>query len=74
MVLTGETEVLGEKPVPEPLCPLQGPNALSWVRTVASATGYRQLTRVSRGTACMLHVSLMSSRTKLTYQHLGVSY
>jgi len=74
MILTGETEVLGEKPVPAPLCPRQSSHALLWDRTVASATGYRQLTRISRGTACMLHVPLMSSQTKLTYQHLGVSY
>jgi hypothetical protein len=69
-----ETEVMGENSVPAPLCQPQSSHALPWDRTVASATGYRQLTRVSRGTACMLHVPLMSSQTKLTYQHLGVSF
>ena len=71
---TMQTEVLGEKPVPAPLCPPQSSHALSWDRKVASATGHRQLTRVSRGKAFMLHVPLMSSQTKLTYQHLGVSH
>jgi hypothetical protein len=40
----GETEVLGEKPVPVPLCPPQIPHGLTWDRTLASAVGGRRLT------------------------------
>jgi hypothetical protein len=31
--LAGETKVLGKKPDPVPLCPLQIPQNLSWART-----------------------------------------
>jgi hypothetical protein len=37
MVLTGETEELGEEPVPVPLCPPQIPHGLTRARTRASA-------------------------------------
>jgi hypothetical protein len=40
----GKTEVLGEKPVPVPLCPPQIPHALTSGRTRASAVGGRRLT------------------------------
>jgi hypothetical protein len=36
----GKTEVLGEKPVPVPLCPPQIPHGLTRDRTRASAVGY----------------------------------
>jgi hypothetical protein len=35
MILTGETEELGEKPVPVPLCPPHIPHGLTWARTRA---------------------------------------
>jgi hypothetical protein len=34
-----KTEVLGKKPVPEPLCPLQIPHGLTWDRSRASVVG-----------------------------------
>jgi hypothetical protein len=37
MILTGETEVLGGKPVPVPLCAPQISQGLTWERTPASA-------------------------------------
>jgi hypothetical protein len=37
IILTGETEELGEKPVPVPLCPPQIPHGLTRARTRASA-------------------------------------
>jgi hypothetical protein len=40
----GKTEVLGEKPVPVPLCPQQIPHGLTRDRTRASAVGGRRLT------------------------------
>jgi hypothetical protein len=40
----GKTEVLGEKPVPVPLCPPQIPHGLTWDQTGASAVGGRRLT------------------------------
>ena len=36
MILTGETEVLGEKPAPVPLCPPQISYGLSWDQTRTS--------------------------------------
>jgi hypothetical protein len=42
--LTGETEVLGKKPVPMPLRPPQMPYDLTWARTQAAAVGSRRLT------------------------------
>jgi hypothetical protein len=44
MILAGETEELGEKPVPVPLCPPQIPHGLTWARTRASAVRSRRLT------------------------------
>jgi hypothetical protein len=43
-ILTGETEELGEKPVPVPLCPPQIPHGLTRARTRASAVRGRRLT------------------------------
>jgi hypothetical protein len=40
----GETEVLGKKPVPVPLCPPQIPHGLTRDRTRASVMGCRRLT------------------------------
>jgi len=37
MTLTGETEVLGQKPFPWPLCPLKFPHGLAWDQAWASA-------------------------------------
>lgn len=68
-----KTEVLGEKPVPVPICPPQRPHALTWDWTLASPTTNRQPPRISHGMACMLHVPLISSRTKLKHLQLGVS-
>jgi hypothetical protein len=42
--LQGKTEVLGEKPVPVPLCPPQIPHLLARDRTRESAVGGRRLT------------------------------
>jgi len=44
MILTGETQELGEKPVPVPLRPPQIPHRLIRVRTRASAVTGRWLT------------------------------
>jgi hypothetical protein len=44
MKLMGKTEVLGEKPVPVPLCPPQIPHGLARDQTWASAVGGRWLT------------------------------
>jgi hypothetical protein len=40
----GKAEVLGEKPVPVPLCPPQNPHGMNRDRTRASAVGDRRLT------------------------------
>jgi hypothetical protein len=40
----GKTEVLGEKPIPVPLCPPQIPHGLTRDRTRTSAVGGRRLT------------------------------
>ena len=37
MILTGETEVLGDKPVTVPICPPEISHGLAWVRTRVSA-------------------------------------
>ena len=47
MKLTGETEVLGDKPVPVPFCPLQIPHVLTRDRVRASAVGGRRLTALA---------------------------
>jgi hypothetical protein len=44
MILTGESEKLGEKPVPVPLCPPQIPHGLTRARTRDSAVRTRRLT------------------------------
>jgi hypothetical protein len=46
MILTGETEGLGEKPVPVPLCPQQIPHGLTGLRGERLATNV-----LSHGTA-----------------------
>jgi hypothetical protein len=47
MILTGETEELGESPVPGPLCPPQIPHIVARARSEASAV----TNRLNRGTA-----------------------
>jgi hypothetical protein len=42
--LAGKTEVLGEKPVPVPLCPPRILHDLTWARTRAAAVGSQRLT------------------------------
>jgi hypothetical protein len=55
----GKTEVLGEKPVPLPLCPPQIPHGLTRDRTRASAVGGRQLTAWAMALpACRRHAEL----------------
>jgi hypothetical protein len=44
MILTGKTEVLGEKAVPVPLCPPQISHGLTWDRTRVSAVRVWRLT------------------------------
>jgi hypothetical protein len=44
MILTGETEELGEKPVPVSLCPPQIPHGLTRARTRDSTVRGRRLT------------------------------
>jgi hypothetical protein len=44
MVLTGDTEEIGEKPVPVPLCPPQIPHGPNRMRTPASEMRGRRLT------------------------------
>jgi hypothetical protein len=52
MILTGETEVLGEKPVPLPLCP---PQISTDLGSNPGMRGERQATnRLSHGTAHVL--------------------
>jgi hypothetical protein len=47
MILTGETEGLGEKPVPVPLCPPQITRGLTWAQSWASAFCPQSLLRIS---------------------------
>jgi hypothetical protein len=56
----GKTEVLGERPVPVPLCPPQMPHGLTWDRTRASAVGGRRLT--ARAMARAYRVLLFSNK------------
>jgi hypothetical protein len=51
----GETEELGEKPVPVPLCPPQIPHWLTRDRTRASAVGGRRLTAWAMARQCILY-------------------
>jgi len=44
MILTGKTDVLGEKPVPVTLCPPQIPQGVAWNRKQASAVTDRRIT------------------------------
>jgi hypothetical protein len=44
MILTGEPEELGEKPVSVPLCPKQVPHGLNRMRTLASEVRGRRVT------------------------------
>jgi len=44
MILSGETEVLGNKPVPLQLCPPQILHILAWLWTWASTVTGKQLT------------------------------
>jgi hypothetical protein len=44
MILTGEIEVLREKPVTVPLCPPQISHGLSWVRTRTSGVKEKHMT------------------------------
>ena len=44
MILTGETEVLGEKHIPEPLCPRKITHRLAWILTLSVFVNGRQLT------------------------------
>jgi hypothetical protein len=50
----GKTEVLGEKPVPVPLCPPQMPQGLTRDRTCFSALGGRQLTAWAMARPCSI--------------------
>jgi len=52
MVLTRETEVLGEKPVTVPLCPPQISHTLTWDRTRSPACERPATRRISHGRAC----------------------
>jgi hypothetical protein len=47
MILTGETEELGEKPVPVSLCPPQITHGLTRTRTRDSAVRDRRLTTLA---------------------------
>jgi hypothetical protein len=42
MILTGKTEVLGEKPIKVPLCSLKISNGLTWHRNSVSAVKGRR--------------------------------
>jgi hypothetical protein len=63
MILTGENEELGEKPVPVPLCPPQIPHGLARERTRASAVTDRRLTitqvYLSHGTAALINLQAL---------------
>jgi hypothetical protein len=48
MTLTGETEVLGEKPVTVPLCSPQISHGLAWDRTRVNTVRGRRLLPKSR--------------------------
>jgi hypothetical protein len=48
----GKTEVLGEKPVPVPLCPPQIPHRLTRDQTLASALGGQRLTAWAMAQPC----------------------
>ena len=47
MILTGETEVLGEEPVPVPLGRLKFPHALVWNRNPASGVKVNALVKIT---------------------------
>ena len=49
MVVTGKTDVLGEKPVPVPLFPPQIPQGMTWNRRQASAVTGRRITESRYG-------------------------
>jgi hypothetical protein len=57
----GKTEVLGEKPVPVPLCPPQIPHRLTRDRTRAFAVGGRRLTAWAMARPCCT----LSVRTRM---------
>ena len=61
MKLTRETEVLGEKPVPVPLCPPQIPHGPTRDRTLASAAGGRRLTASAMARPVPLIIIIESS-------------
>jgi hypothetical protein len=68
----GKTEVLGENPVPVPLCPPQIPHGLTWNWTRASAVRGRRLTAcLSHGTAIL---NLSTSRIKLNSPRFFIPY
>jgi hypothetical protein len=48
MILTGETQVLGEKPLLVPLCPPQISHELAWYRTRATAMQGGQLIALTK--------------------------
>jgi hypothetical protein len=61
----GKTELLGEKPVPVPLCPPQIPHGLTQDRTRASAIGGRRLTAWA-----MARPDTSALRQNQTFSHL----
>jgi hypothetical protein len=74
----GKTEVLGEKPVPVPLCPPQIPHGLTRDRTWASGMGGRRLTAwamARSGLPLPLPFTKMQGKVSLyPYSHLHEFY
>jgi hypothetical protein len=66
--LQAKTEVLGEKPVPVPLCPTQIPHGLTRDRTRASTVGDRQLTAWAITLLYLALVGCHFPSARLTYK------
>ena len=62
MTLTGETHILGEKPVLVPLYPLQISHGLAWYLTCASLVRVWQLTVWAMAWPCRLKIQYIHHR------------
>ena len=68
MILAGETEVLGEKPVTVPLCPQGISHGLTWVRTQASevrgpATDHLRQEELKQSAYCEIYRLYLAENT-----------
>jgi hypothetical protein len=72
--LAGETEVLGKKPAPVPLCPPQISQYLFWDRTLAAAVGSRRLTAwaMARSYQLLIWLHALPKKNSLAYRIITV--